>query len=130
MWRKAMRVIHLCMGLGCGQSSPEGSLRQEMVKEPGTKSGSAVVLAAAFVSLFLSAHCVLIAQNVVLTGSFSGRITDQSGAVIAGASVDLQNLATGIQQTIETNHAGVYRFPVLTPGTYSVRARRDRKSVV
>jgi len=134
MWRKAMRVIHLCMGLGCGQSSPEGSLRQEMVKEPGTKSGSAVVLAAACVSLFLSAHCVLIAQNVVLTGSFSGRITDQSGAVIAGASVDLQNLATGIQQTIETNHAGVYRFPVLTPGTYSVRARskgfRDIQALV
>jgi hypothetical protein len=27
------------------------------------------------------------AQNVVLTGSLSGRVTDQSGAVVPGASV-------------------------------------------
>jgi hypothetical protein len=67
------------------------------------------------------ANCgVLTAQNVVLTGALGGRITDQSGAVAPGASVLLRNLATGVQQSAETNHAGLYRFPVLMPGSYSV----------
>jgi hypothetical protein len=70
----------------------------------------------------LLANIVLIAQNVVLTGALGGRITDASGAIMAGASVVLRNLATGTQQSCETNRAGIYRFPVLMPGTYSVTA--------
>jgi hypothetical protein len=67
------------------------------------------------------ASCVLLrAQNAVLTGALGGRITDQSGAVVPGALVLLRNLATGVQQSAETNHAGLYRFPVLMPGSYSV----------
>ncbi len=95
---------------------------------------SAVIVAAACVLLFLSARGALFAQNVVLTGSLGGRITDQSGAAVAGASVDLQNLATGVQQTSETNHTGFFRFPVLAPGAYSVTARlegfRDTQALV
>jgi hypothetical protein len=70
----------------------------------------------------LLANIVLIAQNVVLTGALGGRITDASGAIMPGASVVLRNLATGTQQSCETNRAGIYRFPVLMPGTYSVTA--------
>src|ERR1017187_1973786 len=62
------------------------------------------------------------AQNVVLTGVLGGRITDQSGAVIPGASVVVRNLATGVQQSSETNHTGLYRFPEVMPGTYSITA--------
>jgi hypothetical protein len=62
------------------------------------------------------------AQNVVLTGSIGGRVTDASGAVVQGASVVVRNLATGVQETGETNHAGLYRFSALMPGTYSVTA--------
>jgi len=65
--------------------------------------------------------CALLnAQNVVLTGGIGGRITDQSGAVVPGASVGLRNLATGLQQSTVSNHAGVYQFLALMPGTYSV----------
>ena len=32
----------------------------------------------------------------------------------------VRNLATGVQQSAETNHAGLYRLPVLMPGTYSI----------
>ncbi|MGB6800721.1 MAG: TonB-dependent receptor, partial [Candidatus Sulfotelmatobacter sp.] len=81
------------------------------------------------------ASCVLIsAQNAVLTGALGGRITDQSGAVVPGAAVLLRNLATGVQQSAETNHAGLYRFPVLMPGSYSVttslRGFRDVQALV
>ena len=71
--------------------------------------------------LVVVASCVLLpAQNAVLTGSLGGRVTDQSGAIVPGASVVLRNLATGVQQSAETNHAGLYRFPVVMPGTYSI----------
>ncbi len=76
----------------------------------------------------------LAAQNVVLTGALSGRVTDQSGAVVPGASVVLQNVKTGVNQTAETNHTGLYEFPVLTPGSYSVavslKGFRDVQCVV
>ncbi len=69
------------------------------------------------------ASCVpLTAQNVVLTGSLSGRVTDPSGAIIREASVVARNLATGLEQTAKTNQAGLYRFPVVTPGDYSILA--------
>ncbi len=71
--------------------------------------------------LVVVASCALLpAQNAVLTGSLGGRVTDQSGAIVPGASVVLRNLATGVQQSAETNHAGLYRFPVVMPGTYSI----------
>ena len=79
-------------------------------------------LAVCIVLLVLLSCGLLTAQNVVLTGSLSGRVTDPSGAIVPGASVVLQSLATGVQQSAETNHAGLYRFPVVMPGTYSITA--------
>jgi hypothetical protein len=70
----------------------------------------------------LASMLTLPAQNVVLTGALGGRVTDPSGAVVPRASVVVRNLATGVQQFAETNHAGLYRFPVLTPGSYSITA--------
>jgi Carboxypeptidase regulatory-like domain len=69
------------------------------------------------------ASCVLLAaQNVIVTGSVRGRVTDPQRAAIPGVSVVVQNLATGVQQSGETNHAGLYEFPALMPGTYSIAA--------
>jgi hypothetical protein len=74
-------------------------------------------------ALVVLASCVLLtAQNAVLTGSLSGRVTDESGAVVPGASVVVQSLATGVHQSAQSSHAGLYRFPVLMPGSYSVTA--------
>ncbi|MGA3090710.1 MAG: TonB-dependent receptor [Terriglobales bacterium] len=74
------------------------------------------------VLLVLASCALLAAQNVVLTGSLGGRVLDQSGAFLPGASVVVQNLATGVQRISQSNHAGLYRFPVVMPGTYSVTA--------
>lgn len=60
------------------------------------------------------------AQNVVLSGALSGRVTDQQSAVVPGASVVVRNLDTGVEAATETNQAGLYRFSVLVPGSYSV----------
>jgi hypothetical protein len=61
-------------------------------------------------------------QNVVLSGAIGGRVTDQSGAVVAGTSVVLRNLATGLQQSTVANRYGLYDFIALMPGTYSITA--------
>jgi len=71
----------------------------------------------------LLASCLsLAAQNVVLMGAIAGRVTDRSGAVVPGASVVARNLATGVEQSAETDHSGLYQFPAVMPGTYSVVA--------
>ena len=73
--------------------------------------------------LLVSMSCALLtAQNVVLTGSLGGRVTDPSGAIVPGATVVVRNLTTGVQQSAATNHVGLYRFPMVMPGTYSITA--------
>ncbi len=76
-----------------------------------------------FLLALIAASCVsLAAQNVVLTGAISGCVTDVSGAIVPGASVNLRNLATGVEESVTSNHAGMYQFSALMPGTYSVTA--------
>jgi hypothetical protein len=79
-------------------------------------------LFANFLFAALAVQLLLTAQNVVLTGALSGRATDESGAVLPGASVVAQNLQTSVKQSAETNYTGFYRFPTLTPGSYSITA--------
>jgi hypothetical protein len=96
---------------------------KESVNRPsGITLHLAICLAACRVFVVLGSCALLSAQNVVLTGSLSGRVSDQSGAVVPGASVVVQNLATGVQQSAKTNHAGLYGFPAVMPGTYSIAA--------
>ena len=54
------------------------------------------------------------------TGSISGQITDQTGAVVPGASVTLTDPSTHNSRTTESNEAGRYVFVNVDPGTYSV----------
>jgi Carboxypeptidase regulatory-like domain/TonB dependent receptor-like, beta-barrel len=52
--------------------------------------------------------------------TLEGTVTDQSGAVIGGASVEVIEIATGIRQERNTNSHGYYLFPGLAVGRYSV----------
>jgi hypothetical protein len=74
------------------------------------------------ISVLLTTSLLLSAQNVVLTGSLGGSVTDPSGALVSGAEVVVRNLATGVQQSAQTNHNGLYQFPVVMPGAYSITA--------
>jgi hypothetical protein len=75
-------------------------------------------------ALLVFASCgLLTAQNVILTGSLSGQVSDPSGAVVPGASVLVRSLATGVEQSATTNRVGTYQFAALMPGAYSVTAR-------
>jgi len=55
------------------------------------------------------------------TGALTGRVMDQTGAVIPGATVLLISSSTGQQRTTTTGEDGSYKFSLLPPGEYSLR---------
>jgi hypothetical protein len=96
-------------------------LRSDPFVTPGGKWRAVSSSLSALVLSIMLAHGVLAAaQNVVSSGALSGRVTDQTGAVVPGASVDVRNLDTGVILHAATNHAGLYRFPVLALGAHSI----------
>jgi hypothetical protein len=52
------------------------------------------------------------------SGTVSGTVRDQSGAVIPNGQVVLTNTATNVTSTVRTTEVGFYLFPGLIPGTY------------
>src|SRR5215470_11673427 len=54
------------------------------------------------------------------TGALSGTVTDSSGAVVSGATVNITNEATGDARHLSTQSDGSFLAPLLLPGTYRV----------
>ena len=78
-----------------------------------------LALLAAAVLLIPSAAVAQIGQTATLTGT----VTDASGAVLPGVTVTVtsESLIGGARSAV-TDDNGVYRFPTLPPGTYTVSA--------
>ncbi len=55
------------------------------------------------------------------SSTLEGVVSDPSGAVVPGATVTTTNEATGVAQTVHTTSAGIYRFPALAGGVYTIR---------
>ncbi len=55
----------------------------------------------------------------------TGRITDPSGAVVAGATVIAANAETGGTRETVSNDAGNFAVPLLEPGTYNLSVRKE-----
>lgn len=53
-------------------------------------------------------------------GTIQGTVTDQQGAVVAGASVVVTETATKTSVSLKTNETGHYLAPLLMPGDYTV----------
>jgi Carboxypeptidase regulatory-like domain/TonB dependent receptor len=56
------------------------------------------------------------------TGSITGQVLDQAGAVIPNATVTATSGSTGVSQTVTTSSAGLYNFATLPPALYTVTA--------
>src|SRR6188474_186335 len=57
-----------------------------------------------------------------ITGAITGVVTDQSGAVVPGATVTVRNVATNIENSMVTDDTGVYLVSNLPVGPYEVKA--------
>ena len=64
------------------------------------------------------------AQGVGASGDITGTVTDPSKAVVANATVTVTNAEKGIRRADISDALGVYRFPGLQPGTYSVNVAK------
>ena len=56
------------------------------------------------------------------TGAITGRVTDEQGAAIPGATVTAKNAATGLTRSEVSDAEGLYRLQALPIGTYEVTA--------
>jgi hypothetical protein len=54
------------------------------------------------------------------TGQVAGRVTDSSGAVIAGSTVTVKNTGTNAERSTQTSANGTYLVTGLEPATYQV----------
>ncbi|MCS7025111.1 MAG: TonB-dependent receptor [Bryobacteraceae bacterium] len=71
--------------------------------------------------LFALVACFSGARAQISTSQINGVVTDSSGAVVPGASVTLTNEATGVVWKQNTTEAGVYAFPAIPVGSYTIR---------
>ena len=55
----------------------------------------------------------------------TGIVQDQTGAVLAAATVDLVNASGAVVQTTAADAAGLFRFDRVAPGQYELRARYE-----
>ncbi len=54
-------------------------------------------------------------------GTLLGRVTDPTDAVIVGAKIEAGNVETGVRLNSVTSRSGDYIFPLLLPGSYSLK---------
>jgi hypothetical protein len=54
------------------------------------------------------------------TAQISGAVHDQTGAFIPGAQIHATQTATGVTTTVTANEQGIFAFPSLAVGTYTV----------
>ena len=58
-------------------------------------------------------------------GALDGIVTDQTGAVVAGAEVTVTHTETNIETKTTTTDAGVYRLSSLPAGKYKITVRAN-----
>jgi hypothetical protein len=58
-------------------------------------------------------------------GTITGEVRDSTGGVMPGATVTVVNKATNATRTTTTNAVGLFDFPALPPGTYSVKSELE-----
>src|SRR5437016_5941659 len=70
------------------------------------------------IAFLLLAAAFALAQTS--TSELSGTVRDNTGAVVPGAGVTLTNEQTGVTYKQRTTDSGLYSFPALPVGSYTV----------
>jgi hypothetical protein len=75
--------------------------------------------------LFLASYASPALAQSVATGTIVGTVTDNSGAVVVGATVTLIDKATGDTRSTTTNDGGHYILPNVNPSTYTIKFKKS-----
>ncbi|MBN9663453.1 MAG: TonB-dependent receptor [Acidobacteria bacterium] len=79
-------------------------------------------------ALFLSLSVFAVAWGQDPTGVVEGRVMDRSASMISNAHVAVRNLTTGLVQETISSQGGLFRFPPLPVGTYTLTAEAPQFS--
>lgn len=72
----------------------------------------------AWTAVFFLLSCALGAQQTANYASVTGRVTDVTGAAVAGADIAIERTATRQTTSAETDANGAFHFGYLAPGAY------------
>src|SRR6202011_2452765 len=96
------------------------------MKIQGLKSNKSLNNSRIIISLLAVFALVLFtavgARAQVTTADVRGAVTDEQGATVAGAEVTIRNVETSVSRTETTSSDGLYNFPELPLGEYTVHA--------
>jgi hypothetical protein len=92
--------------------------RQTMIHKNLTAQTTWRLAAWLLVALCLAAGIPGLAQSA--RGTLTGSVRDSTGANVAGASLDLKEINTGSRYAAIASDQGLFTFPELPPGTYSL----------
>src|SRR5215472_6213750 len=78
------------------------------------------------VVLFLAAVCLLggPARAQTVNGAFHGTVSDSTGAVLPGATVEAKNTGTNLTRQATADSTGFYTIVSLPPGVYTLTASK------
>src|SRR5438045_9223142 len=94
-----------------------------MVGTSESQSGGGPKMRTIFcVSLFFALSMAAAAQTL---GGITGQVADPAGGTVPGATITITNLGTNAIRTAISNEAGVYDFPSLPPGAYSMKVEKS-----
>ncbi|HKX27267.1 MAG TPA: TonB-dependent receptor [Blastocatellia bacterium] len=103
-----------------GNGAPSGRITADPVRTkrrvPGLFQARLVMLALGLMMVWAGGTQSASAQSAA--GIVRGRVTDKAGAVLAGATVTLSNLATGLDRIALTDASGTYLFAGTRGGRY------------
>jgi len=77
-----------------------------------------------FCTLLLLFVCFTAAHAQDVRASITGIVSDPSGAPVAGATINVTNLATNVAVSSQTNETGNYVTPFLAPGQYKLAVEK------
>ncbi len=97
-----------------------GTVRPAGVPRPASR-----VLASLFACLALQVSTSAAQTVGTLTGTITGTVTDATGAVVEGVAITISSPALMQPRTTVTSAEGLYRFPALAPGEYTIELARE-----
>jgi Carboxypeptidase regulatory-like domain len=80
-----------------------------------------------YLSAFLLASCLAneLRAQTTTSGGLTGVVTDQSGALVVNADVEIKDNSKGTTQSTKTDREGVYRFFFLAPARYTLKVTHE-----
>jgi Carboxypeptidase regulatory-like domain len=82
-------------------------------------------ICAALVCLLAVSFTPVAWSQAVSTGTIVGTVTDNTGAVVAGATVTIVDKGTGDTRSTTTNDVGHYIFPNVPPANYVIKFKKS-----